>query len=991
MQNGSDPDGDFSGRECPTYRSEQSGIVPDGNGKSCDEGGGVNCETAEDCERHQLSVLQALNSINSAELMGADCETAFTANNAASDCPHNENSQLASNGESIRRIIMRLKQSTTEITKALNSPEQAFGNEPPSEALNCMGFRSNDSQQWSQTKSSTPSRRVRCPFSGEERNIVKCPYTEGSGQCAQLRPYSNCGQSITSASSRSRDNIQGNVALPGCGQNSQLSADEPMQSLRTAMCAIEKVMKSIGEPTKKCPEQAVLTVPECGAVTASLSKHKMCDLDSKAESSPYSSAFLDSPHLREWVTLLQTLARCIQPNARLPSNDFKSMIMCTVNILKDIQNSLEDQESELCTTHEFHQGINGQCSEFVDKPTVVCPDDNEITESPLLCRIVETLEKIIYSMRPNAALVGCDLESWLACLLMLLKDIVQTECLESYKLQTISKLLKCLEGEICRQVGGNSEILSTIREIQAILEILNGEVDTNGQCVSTQCELTLQKTPQLASIITELQKLIRCSRPDVVFPSCDIQSTISCIMLFLKDGIQRGLVSVSTGENMAQQLKGLDCEIMKQGLNNSRLADNIRESQECIQKMLDARANQSDPRRPKLQETPNLCKVVVILQKAIQHIKNEAQFSTCDLESRILGLLKMSTDTLQSVRPDEKMAKRLEKIMQCLECEVSKQGMQQSDISSAILEVQQSLQKSQAEGQNTCDQCLEPIKETPQLTDAIEKLRELIQCMTPSVCLVEDDLGTTIVGLLGVLKKVITPTTSMPDAVERVRSLLKVLECEMRSQGACEPKILDYIHEIQCALAQATTSNTQQMPGNESFKRALSSLITANSCIKNLEQVLRQFIESPLHTRDVSPGRVAKCSGTCPLTQEETAPPSAEASVTVERAGICQNEHPCKHDEQMERAAEASVGLAVQRALNISCPIAEKSSPSSANYPDGQPVEYSGTSQNPYPFTHDEWQIAEANGTIFSGARPDNLPDSFAEGGVSCPCHNSEN
>lgn len=979
MQNGSDPKEDFSSRQFHAYRSEPGAIVIDENGNSWDGREGVNCKAVEGNERRQLSMLQALNSN---EFVGADCESA--------DRPHNGNSQLTSNGESIKRIIMRLKQSATEITKALNSPEQGLNNETPLETPNCMGFPLIDCQRYDQTKSNTP-RRVRCPFNGEERKIAKCPSTEGSRQYGRSRSYSNCGRSMTPASSRSRENVQSKMALPGCRRSSLSSADEPMQSLRTAMCEIEKVMQSIGGSTMRCPAQAILTVPECGASTGSLPKHAMCDVDSKAESSPYSQAFLDSPQLREWVALLQNLARCIQPNARFPSNDFKSMIMCTVNILQDIQDSLEDQESELCTTHEFQQGINGQCSEFAEKPTIVCPDDKELTESPLLSRIMETLEKIVLSIRPNAVLVGCDLESWLTCLLSTMKDIVQTECLEACKLQTIGKLLKCLEGEICRQVGEDSEILSKIQDIQEILQILNGDVDTDRQCASTQREVALQKTPQLANIITELQKLILCSRPDVVFPSCDIQSTIFCIMLFLKDNIQCGIVNVSIGEKIAQHLKGLDCEISKQGLTKSRLADSIQESQQCIQKMLDSRADRMDLCQAKLQETPTLCKVVVILQKAIQHIKNDAHFPTCDMESRILGLLKLLKDALQSACPDEKLVKRLEKIMRCLECEVSKQGMQQSDISSAILEVQQSLQKSQVGGQNPCDQGLGTIKETPQLTDAIEKLRDLIQCMTPSVCLVENDPGTMIVALLSVLKKVITPTTSMPDAVEKVRELLKVLECEVRSQGACESKVLDCIQEIQYTLTQSTTSNTPQVPSNESFRRALNSLITANICIKNLEQMLRQFVESPLHSKDVSAGKVAECSGTCPCNQEETAPPSAEAPIPVECAGTAQSGPPCEHDEQPEPAAEAAAGQAVQHALNTSCPIAEKSSPTSTNHPDGQPVEYSGTSHNPYPFTHDEWQIAEANGTIFSGARPDNLPDSFAEGGVSGHSHNSDN
>nr|CDS22182.1 hypothetical protein EgrG_000339400 [Echinococcus granulosus] len=989
MQKGSDPrEGSLSG-ELHDYGSEQSAIAINDNGSSSDESRGAKCE-AEGCEGHRLPQLQTLNFTNSNDFVGADCESAFATKDNTLDCPPNENSQLGSSGESIKRIIMRLKQSATEVIKAMHSPEEALNNEVSLKALACMpsplsNVSKDSKHQWcDQTKSNAPQRRVQCPFNMEAQTIVYNPSTESNRRCGQFGPYSTCDQLITPASSMSRENTSGKAALPACKRNCLSSADETMQSLRTAACEIEKVMKSIGASTVNCPAQAGSTVLECGTTTRSASRHAVDNADSKAESSPYSPTFLDSPQLRDWIELLQNLARCMQPNAQFPNSDLKCMIMCTVNILQDIQKSMDNLDSEACTVHELQQRTNGQCNEFVDKSTVIRPNEKELTGSLLLCRLMEIFEKLILSMRPNAAPLRHDLGSSLSCSLSIIRDIIQTECLESRKLQTIGKILKCLQSEICRQVGENSDILPKIREIQEILQILDSEAAIDRQCVPTQHDMTLQKTTQLSNIIMEIQKLLLCSRPDVVFPDCDVQSTIICIMLFLKDNIQSGILNVSTSEKVAQQLQSLEGEILKQGLHNSRLIDSICEVQQYIKKINSSRAiNHLDPCRLQLKETPILSKIVVILQRAIQHIKDDANFPTCDLELRILGLLKMLKGALQLVRPDDKVLKRLEKIMRCLECEVSKQGLQQSDIGAAVLEVQQILLKLQ----DACDQGLGAIKETPQLNEVIAKLREFIQCMTPNVCFPENDTETMVIALLNALKKVITPTSTMPDTVERVLELLKVLECEVRNQGVGESKVSACIHEIQCSLAQITTSNAPQIPSNESIKRALNALVTANTCIKNLEHMLCQYVETPPQSKNVPVGRVVEYSGTYPCNQEEISPPSAEAPLPVEYTGTAQNDHPFEHDE----APAAADGLTVEQALNAGPPNSDKPSPSSADYPDGQPVEYSGTSLKPYPFTHDEWQIAEANGTIFSGARSNNLSDRFAEPGVSGNSQNSDN
>ncbi|VDM34997.1 unnamed protein product, partial [Hydatigera taeniaeformis] len=817
-------------KECDLKEDFSSGVPVDGNRNSCEE----KEEEAEEAglsEEDQAPVLlQVINSINSNEFVSMDCERAFGENYEGEDYTHGENSPSSSNGENIRRIICRLKQSATEITQALNTPEQVDGG-----------------QRCDQVKLITSSRHIQQPCNEEgEGNMGASPSPEDGGQ---FGAWDNCDWP--------RENIQRGAAMPACGQNSLSSVDEPIQSLCTAMREIEKVIQCIGASRMECPP-----------TTPSL------------KSSPYSQGFLNSPQLHEWIGLLQNLAQCMQPNAQFPNNDFKSMIMCTVKILQDIEKSLEDQEFKTCTTHAFQPRSNGHCGEYADKPPIIGSDVKELTESPLLSKVIEMLEKIVLSLRPNATLVGCDLDSWLSCLLLIVKDIVQTECLDSCKLQTFGKLLKCLEGEICRQGKGDSDHLLTIHSIQATLRILNGEVDTDGHCAPTQCEVTLQKTPQLVDIITQLQNLVLCSRPDAVFPSCDIQSTILSIILFLKDSIQCGIVNVSVGEKMIQQLVNLKCEVMRQGLNTSTLTDTIQELQQYIEEMRCSRGRQMDPCQTSLKETPNLYKIVVILQKAIQHIKNDAQFAFCDLESRILGLLKILKDTLQSVCPDEKVVKRLEKVMRCLECEVFKQGIHQSAINSAIVEIQQSLQKLQTNEPGAWNQGRGVIRETPQITEAIGKLRELIQCMTPSVSMLGCDIGTMLVGLLGVLKKAITPTTSMPETVEKMRQMLKGLECEIRNQGACESKVLDSIHEIQYILTQS--ANTPQMPSNEAFWRALNSLITANTSIKNLEQRLRRVVESPLHSKEVSVGRVVEYSGACQYNQESTAPPSAEAPIPVE-------------------------------------------------------------------------------------------------------------
>ncbi|VDM34996.1 unnamed protein product [Hydatigera taeniaeformis] len=461
----------------------------------------------------------------------------------------------------------------------------------------------------------------------------------------------------------------------------------------------------------------------------------------QAEANQCGASLQPTPELCNILKQLQNLIKCLKPDAQFSGRDLQSAIICMLQVLKTIIQSgcvdpsalerigslLKCLESELLKqceaasailpkVREIQQLLNrGNGCEGSSQQRNAFQYGNDqcgtsIKPSRLLTCLIKHIQNVIHCVKPDLQVPSSDLESTLLFLLNQLKEIIQSGCVNPKALEKVPKMMQCLETELLNQGQSNSPIMAKTREIRQLLSGGLSGGSSNRQADFNQCSASLKTTPELCKIINHLQNIIKCLKPDVQCSGCDLQSTIMCLLDNLKMIIQSGCVDPSALEKVGSVLRCLEGELCKQYEAASSLLVKVREIQQMLNRG-NGCGGSSQQRcgggggfydTSALKETPTLRCLVVELQKIIQCLKPDIHFKSCDLESTFLCCLKILQDIVPYQSLQSSVMGKVKKILDSLECEMCDQGLFQSNLLTAIMDVKQMISNQKSAFDPTC-------------------------------------------------------------------------------------------------------------------------------------------------------------------------------------------------------------------------------------------------------------------------------------------------
>ncbi|EUB56935.1 hypothetical protein ECG_07934 [Echinococcus granulosus] len=581
---------------------------------------------------------------------------------------------------------------------------------------------------------------------------------------------------------------------------------------------------------------------------------------------------------------LQKQIKCIKSDATFQDCDLESSIRCTLAMLKDIISTDRPDSNKLGKINKTLKSLACELNRQGGKGSQIAAEINELqkfmlnngesnanpnnpnnsdqccadlSETLQMAQIIKQLQGIVQCSQPDTAFPDCGFEANLSFLMDKLMEIIQSYGCNSKPLEEITKLMTCLESEVCKQRPCESEVVAKIHEVQQMLnpsdQCYSNQFDAC-QTNANQCGASLQATPELCNIIKQMQNLIKCLKPDAQFSGCDLQSTIMCMLGILKAIIQ--CADSSALERITNMLKCLERELCKQSEAASALLSKVRE----IQQMLNrgngcGGSNQqhgafqcgNDQRGSSLKPTRLLTCLVKHIQNVIQCVKPDLQIPNCDLESTLLFLLNQLKEIIQSGSANPKALEKVPKMMHCLESELYNQGQGKSAIVAKVREIRQLLNGGSSCGpsnrQSDVNQCGTTLQATPELCNIIKQLQSLIKCLKPDAQLGGSDLQSTIMCILEALKMIIQCADS--SALEGVGTILKCLETELCEQREASSELLSKMREIQQMLNRGNGcggSNQQHgafQCGNDQRGSSLKPTRLLTCLVKHIQNVIQ--------------------------------------------------------------------------------------------------------------------------------------------------------
>ncbi|VDK22961.1 unnamed protein product [Taenia asiatica] len=737
---------------------------------------------------------------------------------------NNANTCTASSGqgrgnidaESVKRTVAQLKTSVGEISRVMCTQAQAQASTGEGRILkeirevkaqvcelnkNLRRQMDGNASQNDQTESGAPNEEVADAQEPTDTNLVGNPTLK---------------------------NIQETVKTLQCKRD-EISSDELNEMLTSVLKDLDKLLGSQGdgEESKAADcggeQERLESTPQLNKVVACLQKQTKC-LKSDAT---FEDCDLES-NIRSMLTMLKEIITTDRPDSNKLGKINKTLksLTCELNRQggKGSQIAAEIAELQNCMLNNEESNANPNNLNNSDQG---CPD---LSETPQMCQIMKQLQEIIQCSQPNTVFPDCGLEANISFLMDKLMETINSDKCNSKPSEKMTGLVTCLEEEVGKQCPCGCELLAKIHEVQQLLNPTDkcgsNQFDTCQTNVN-QCGPSLQVTPELCNIVKQMQNLIKCLKPDAQFPTCDIQSTIMCMLENLKAIIQ--CADSSALERITNMLRCLERELFKQCEAATVLLAKVRE----IQQMLCSRNGCGGSSQQRngfqcgndqcgndqcgndqcgndqcgsscLKPTRLLTCLIKHLQNLIHCLKPDLQIPSCDMESTLLFLLTQLKEIIQSGCVNPKALEKVPKMMQCLESELCNQGQGKSPIVAKVREIRQLLSCGSGCGsscrQADANQCGPSLQATPELCNIVKQLQNLIKCLKPDAQFNGRDLQSTILCMLQTLKMVVQSGCVDPSALERVGSLLRCLDSELCKQYEAASAIMPKVREIQQML-----------------------------------------------------------------------------------------------------------------------------------------------------------------------------------------------
>ncbi|KAL5105942.1 hypothetical protein TcWFU_009403 [Taenia crassiceps] len=710
--------------------------------------------------------------------------------------------------ESVKRTVAQLKTSVGEISRVMCTQAQAQASTGEGRIL--KEIREVKAQVCELNRNLR--RQMDGAVSPTDQAESDPPNEEGAG--AQESTDTNLVGNPTLKS------IQATVKALQC-KRGEISSDELNEMLTSVLNDLDKLLGSQGDGEED-------KAADCGAdqeplkPTSHLCKAMAC-LQKQIKCIKPDATFEDCDlevNLRSMLTMLKEILTTDRPdlNKLGKLNKTLKLLVCELNRQGEKGSQIASEITELqnCMLNNEESNANPNNPDDFNQ---CCAD---LSETPQIVQVIEQLQGIIQCSQPNAVIPNCGLESTISFLMDKLMETIQADECNSRPLENVTNLVACLEDEVGKQCPCECEILAKIHEVQQMLpptdQCCSNQFDTY-QTNSNQCGASLQVTPELCNIVKQMQNLIKCLKPDVQFPACDMQTTIMCMLENLKAIIQ--CADSSALERVTNMLRCLERELIKQCEAASVLLAKIREIQQLLSRGNgcggssqqrsafqcgnDQCSNDqcgNDQCGSSIKSTRLLACLMKHLQNLIHCLKPDLQIPICDLESTLLFLLNQLKEIIQSGCVNPKALEKVPKMMQCLETELCNQGQGKSPIVAKVREIRQLPSCGPSNRQAEVNQCGPSLQMTPELCNIVKQLQNLIKCLKPDAQISDRDLQSTILCMLQTLKMIAQSGCVDPSALERIGSILRCLESELCKQYEAASAIIPKVREVQQMLSR---------------------------------------------------------------------------------------------------------------------------------------------------------------------------------------------
>ena len=583
---------------------------------------------------------------------------------------------------------------------------------------------------------------------------------------------------------------------------------------------------------------------------------------------------------------LQKLIQIVKPDIQCPEGDLEAGLNCLLDNLKELNQygCLNSSVTEklpkmlrclecdlvkqgpagaalLAKVRDIRQQLNdgtGTGCEVEQTATDPCAMTATLKDTPELRKILTILQNFIKCLRPEMQFNGCDVQSLLDCVLETIQLLVQCNSLDLKSMEKLRSLLKCLEGELCKQGQAAAPFLAKIQEIMQMSsrnDACGAEQSQPDPCAASA---TLQETPELSKVVTALQNFVKCMKPDTQINTCDLQSNILCLLETLKMIIQSSCHDPRALEKLKCMIMCLETELCKQGQVASTLLAKVREVAQVIDNC--GGSNQSDPCQmtsnpcaTSLKMTPELQNIVAQLQNLIKCLKPDAQFNSCDLQQNLQCMLEILKMIIQSGCANPSILEKVKNLLTCLERELCKQGQAAAQLLAKVREVQQMIPANGACGMS--EQGTGGLRETQKLRCSVAELQKLIQCLRPDIRFKSCDSASAILCAMKIFKETLPNRPTDCTFLSQLSMILESVEVELNEQGMVQSNLMVSVCEVKQLIGRlsmsggATTTDACGQGGqNESFEAIVGrTLEKMDGYIRELECVLRDFV-GPLNS-----------------------------------------------------------------------------------------------------------------------------------------------
>ena len=692
-----------------------------------------------------------------------------------------------------------------------------------------------------------------------------------------------------------------------------------------------------------------------------------------------------SPKFASVIKELQEHVRIMNPDANFPSCELKdilfrslqylvNLVRCDLKnykhsgrvfqILSSIDCALRSQGAEDSWIGKLLGHILQKIKESTNQRAMAA-------QSPLISCIASELRLHITRMDPNAQNRLCNASDLLYEELKSLMELACTQLKNYPQASVVRRLLNCLEGELRKQGLEQSPIGKLLSELQLKIKELGREESAQQPNSCSRRRSSIGQMPQVISVTDKLRKHILDMDQDAVFPRCNMKAVVYRVLLYLKDIIKSQLLREGSVDEIGQLITSLKNSISQMGSGWTEIKSKLYEVQRLLRNREDAcstRRSSNSQQPPEFRTTEQLKSTLEYLRSLILQINSEVTFPNCDTISNVFCVLKFLKELLDEGISDSRAVEAIERLLGCLESELSQQPKYYIDLLIHCREALIYLRLVKEPNSFTTN-----LMETPNLTKIVEILLKIAQRLSPSAEFSEGDVESRIFALLEDLKISLKEACSNRTTFEQLRKAIQCLAIEVCQQNLANSEIMWQIAQFRDSListyaevpktivqVHAVSKICIESPGVDAFKKIMSSLQMTNECVKKLESMLRPMVEAQGISLQSLEGQGGQPTGS-----------------NERPSGRCyQSLWPSDQHRLPPRLPTARES-----------PCVVQSGQSTSKTAEEHPVEYSGTASNPYPLTDDEWQIAMANGSTFGGTRSKDLPSCFTDQALSSSSH----